>query len=137
MQLNQVLGVWLFGAICTVAAGGVAAQSLSPMHGKGTTPSETKGFRLLVGNPYKTAMIFVIIPMDQTFQTVAPHAVVRPSEVKLAPGFSRSVLVAFDIDPVQKERTIGVCVQPREVDGPILPRVCGTYTGVLLGSGGL
>ena len=130
MQLN----LWLAGAALALALAPdpAMAQSLSPMHKTGTTPSQTKGFRLQVGNPYDAAMIFEIIPMDTQFRSTAPSAVVRPSEIKLAPGFSRSVLVAFDIAPGTKERTIGVCVQPKNFDGPVFPRVCGTYTGILL-----
>lgn len=137
MQLKPLL---ILAALATcgtaLGTGAAAAQSLSPMHKSGMTPSNTKGVRLLVGNPYKTSMIFQIIPMDEKFNTAAPHAVAQPAEIKLGPGLSRSVLVAFDIAPGTKERTIGVCVQPKSIEGPIFPRVCGTYTGILLGQPG-
>ena len=129
MQLMPVFGAAVLGLALQVPAN---AQSLSPMHANGLTPSDTKGFRLMVGNPYKTAMTFVIAPMDPSFQHPAEHAVVQPSEVRLAPGASRSVLVAFRIGPGQKERTIGVCIQPKDIKGTVLPRVCGTYSGTMV-----
>jgi hypothetical protein len=113
-------------------AGTATAQSLSPMHKTGPTPGDVKAFRLQVGNPYDRRMTFVIMPMDVEFKELAPRAVVRPSEIKLAPGHGRGVTVQFAIDPEFKERTIGVCVLPKDLDGPILPRVCGTYTGVMV-----
>jgi len=119
-----------------LATGGSAAQSLSPMRADGGTPSEVKGFRLTLGNPYKTAMIFVVPPMNPAFTALAANAVVTAPELRLAPGASRPVIVKFKIDPGLKERTIGVCVQPKDLEGPILPRVCGTYTGHRLGAGG-
>ena len=131
MQLRLTLAT--MALLMSVA--GVAAQSLSPMHKSGNTPSDTKGFRLTVGNPYKKPMTFVIIPMNTAFTTLADHAVAQPSEVRLAPGHSRSVLVAFRIGPDGKERTIGVCVQPKSIEGTVLPRVCGTYTGTVVGNG--
>jgi hypothetical protein len=125
-----MLPLVLLAGIAAPAAS--CAQSLSPMHGAGPTPSETKGFRLVIGNPYKTAMTFVIVPMDPTFQSPAEHAAVQPGEIRLAPGASRSVLAAFRIGPDQKERTIGVCVQPKDIKGTVLPRVCGTYSGTVV-----
>ena len=112
-----------------LATGSTAAQSLSPMRAEGNTPSDAKGFRLTVGNPYATRMIFLIIPMTPDFSQPVADAVVNAPELRLAPGASRPVIVTFKIDPPLKERTIGVCVQPKDLDGPILPRVCGTYTG--------
>jgi hypothetical protein len=125
-------------ALILLAAGiGAAdAQSLSPMHNSGTTPSDTKGFKLLVGNPYKTKMTFLITPMDTKFRTAAADAAVNFPEITMAPGTTRQVIVTFKIDAVRKERTIGVCVQPKDLEGTILPRVCGTYTGKLLGAAG-
>jgi len=122
----------------TVLFGAAAAegQSLSPMHSEGTTPSDIKGFRLTVGNPYKTRMTFVIIPMDPKFQVVAQDAQVNFPELTMAPGFSRQVIVTFKIPAPRKERTIGVCVQPKDLESTVLPRVCGTYTGKLPGVGG-
>ena len=112
--------------------GAAAAQSLSPMHKAGGTPSDIKGFRLQVGNPYDVPMVFIIVPMEPGFEIEALQAVVNPPEFRLSPGASRSVMVAFKIGPDQKERTIGVCVMPKAVAGHVLPRVCGTYTGTLL-----
>ena len=108
-----------------------AAQSLSPMRNEGTTPSETKGFRLLVGNPYQAKMTFLVIPMDPKFTTLAADAKVNFPEITMAPGMKRQIIVTFKIDPALKERTIGVCVQPKNLVSSILPRVCGTYTGRL------
>ncbi len=84
-----------------------------------------------MGNPYKTRMTFVIIPMDPKFEVVAQNAQVNFPELTMAPGFSRQVIVTFRIPAPQKERTIGVCVQPKNLDSTVLPRVCGTYTGKL------
>jgi hypothetical protein len=130
MQLTATLALGALLGLCFPAL--ASAQSLSPMHGRGPTPSETKGFRVVVGNPYPTSMTFVVLPMETGFARPAEHAVVKPSEVRLAPGASRSVLLAFKIGPDQKERTIGVCVQPKDIKGTVLPRVCGTYTGVVV-----
>lgn len=108
---------------------GAAAQSLSPMERTGVTPSDTKGFKLLVSNPYARRMTFNIVPMDSEFITPIEGAVARPARLTLAPGKGRSVIVAFKIDPSNKERTIGVCITPENFEGPVLPRVCGRYTG--------
>ena len=116
--------------------GPAAAQSLSPMHNAGLTPSAIKGFRLTVGNPYATRMVFLVIPMDPKFRGAAADATVNAPEIALAPGASRPVIVTFRIDPALKERTIGVCVLPKDLAGPVLPRVCGTYTGKLLSAPG-
>jgi hypothetical protein len=128
MQLSRAL---LAFALALLLAGPVAAQSLSPMRAEGDTPSNIKGFRLAIGNPYKQRMTFVVLPMDPKFESPAPDAAVNQPEIRLAPGASRPVIVSFRIDPKLKERTIGVCVQPKDLDGPVLPRVCGTYTGRL------
>jgi hypothetical protein len=112
------------------------AQSLSPMENSGVTPSDVKGFKLTVGNPYKTKMTFLIMPMDAQFRTRILDAQVNYPELTMAPGFSRQVIVTFNIDPQRKERTIGVCVQPKDLEGPVLPRVCGRYTGKLLSAAG-
>lgn len=133
MQLGMKTLAVLLGLLGTE---GAMAQSLSPMQKTGTTPSDVKGFKLLVGNPYAQRMSFLIVPMDPKFETEAKKAVVSPPEIRLAPGYSRTVTVQFKIDPEAKERTIGVCVLPKALDGPIQPRVCGTYTGVRLGAGG-
>lgn len=114
----------------------IAAQSLSPMHKTGTTPTDIKGFKLLVGNPYDDRMTFTITPMNADFTMVAEDAVVRPNEVRLAPGAGRSVTVQFRIGASNKERTIGVCISPKDLEGPVLPRVCGTYTGIVIGNPG-
>ena len=116
--------------------GGAAAQSLSPMHNDGDTPSMVKGFKLYVGNPYKTRMTFEIIPMDPKFRVPAADAAVNFPQITMAPGTTRQVIVTFRIGPQLKERTIGVCVQPKAIEGTVMPRVCGTYTGRLRGTGG-
>ncbi len=134
MQQLSALGLAL-AALCLCAAT-AHAQSLSPMRNLGVTPSDIKGFRLVVGNPYKTRMTFLVLPMDPQFKVAAANAVVSAPEIRLAPGASRPVIVTFKIDPALKERTIGVCVQPKDLEGTILPRVCGTYTGKLLSAGG-
>jgi hypothetical protein len=136
MQLARHLA--LISCCLVLGCGTAAAQSLSPMHKTGATPSDVKGFKLLVGNPYPTRMTFVVVAMDPKFNEIAPRAVVRPGEIKLAPGQARGVTVQFAIGPEAKERTIGVCVLPKDLDGPLLPRVCGTYTGIMLhpGAGG-
>jgi hypothetical protein len=78
----------------------------------------------------------VITPMNAAFTEVAPDAVVQPAEIRLAPGSGRSVIVQFRIGSARKERTIGVCISPKDLEGPVLPRVCGTYTGVVIGRSG-
>ena len=119
----------LAAVVLALAASPAASQSLSPMERVGVTPSDTKGFKLLVGNPYSQRMTFSVVPMDPEFTTPIEGAVVKPARVTLAPGRGRSVIVAFKIDPSQKERTIGVCIMPENFEGPVLPRVCGRYTG--------
>lgn len=116
----------LVAAFCVPAA---LAQSLTPMERAGVTPSDTKGFKLLVGNPYPRRMTFRVTAMDATFDAEIEGAQARPALLTLAPGKGRSVIVAFKIDPAVKERTIGVCIMPETFEGPILPRVCGRYTG--------
>lgn len=130
MQLKArvALAICALGLLCDATAG----QSLSPMHKTGATPTGVKGFRLLVGNPYPKRMTFVILAMDPAFEVMVDGAVVRPAEIRLAPGYARAVTVQFSIDPEAKERTIGVCVLPKDLEGPLLPRVCGTYTGIML-----
>jgi hypothetical protein len=114
-----------------------AAQSLSPMTRDGKTPSATKAFKLQVGNPYKERMTFVLTPMNTDFTAPISGAQVKPAKLTMAPGFSRQVILSFDIDPKAKERTIGLCVTPADINGPIQPRVCGLYTGrMLTGAGG-
>ena len=135
MQLKPVLPALILGAVLALC-GAARAQSLSPMHSLGVTPSDVKGFRLVVGNPYDKRMTLSVLPMDPAFKLAATDAVVSAPELRLAPGASRPVIVKFKIDPALKERTIGVCVQPKDLEGPILPRVCGTYTGRKLSGGG-
>jgi len=126
----------ILAILCALAAAGpAAAQSLSPMRDAGATPSAVKGFRLTVGNPYKTRMSFIVVAMEPGFAVPARDAAVSAPEFRLAPGAARPVIVSFRINPVLKERTIGVCVMPKQVEGPILPRVCGTYTGRMAGAG--
>jgi hypothetical protein len=113
-----------------------AAQSLSPLEKSGITPSDKKAFKLTVGNPYNRRMTFVLVPLAPDYQTPIGGVVIRPAKLTMAPGFSRQVIVTFDIDPTKKERTIALCVMPAALDGPILPRVCGRYTGRMAGRGG-
>jgi hypothetical protein len=124
------------GLLLLLLTGTAAAQSLSPMRNDGETPSLVKGFKLYVGNPYKMKMTFEVIPMDPKFKVAAADASVNFPEITMAPGTTRQVIVTFRIDPTQKERTIGVCVQPKDIEGTVMPRVCGTYTGRLRRSGG-
>jgi hypothetical protein len=132
MQLNR----WIFTGALVLLAWPASAQSLSPMHKTGTTPSDIKGFKLQVANPYDRKMTFVVVPMDPQFVNEAEKARVLPNEVRLAPGAGRAVTLQFKIDTNAKERTIGVCVMPKDLEGPLLPRVCGTYTGRIIGPGG-
>ena len=127
----QLIPFFALAGLATLMAAPAAAQSLSPMHSTGTTPSDVKGFRLTVGNPYKTKMTFEVLPMDPKFNVAAADAQVNFPELTLAPNMSRQVIVTFRIPPPRKERTIGVCVQPKDLEGTVLPRVCGTYTGKL------
>ena len=131
MQLKPGLIV----ACLMMSVASAAGQSLSPMHKTGATPGPIKGFRLLVANPYPERMTFVVMAMTPDFAEPAPEALVRPAELRLAPGHGRSVSVQFAIPPDSKERTIGVCVLPKDLEGPLLPRVCGTYTGIMLRPG--
>ena len=132
-QLTSLI-VSAVAALCLV--GGAQAQSVSPMRAKGLTPTLVKGFHVKIGNPYKVPMTFVVTAMDPKFVHPAGGTEVQPASIRLAPGYSRSVLVAFKIDPPHKERTIGLCVSPDHLAGPVLPRVCGSYTGVLLPGNG-
>jgi len=129
MQLNRFAGASLLVALLTLPAAG---QSLSPMHKTGVTPTDVKGFRLRIGNPYSKPMTFVIEPMDTQFINHAEQAEVTPAEAKIPPGGTRSVVVQFRIPPDAKERSVSVCVYPKEIEGSVIPRVCGTYTGQLL-----
>lgn len=115
-----------------LATGQADAQSLSPMRLQGTTPSDIKGFRLTVGNPYQQRMRFQLIAMDPAFTHAVAGSSVTPSELILAPGVRRTVIFAFKIDAPVRERTIGLCVVPTDIEGPVQPRVCGTYTGTVL-----
>ena len=126
MHLKTLL---LAAALAPFAGGLAAAQSLSPMRAEGDTPSAVKGFRLLIGNPYRQRMVFRVLPMEPGFRVGAPDAAVNFPELALAPGSTRQVIVSFRIDTAMKERTIGVCVQPKAIEGMVMPRVCGTYTG--------
>ena len=130
------LGTLLALLIGFAAAAPAAAQSLTPLERDGLTPSASKAFRLQVGNPYQQRMVFVLIPMQPDFKTPAEGAEVTPIRVVMAPGHARTVIFAFKIDPALKERTIGLCIMPENIDGPILPRVCGLYTGRMAGGGG-
>lgn len=121
--------------LLAVALGPASAQSLSPLQKTGETPSASKAFRLVVGNPYDQRMTFVLTPMQADYVTPARGATLNYPRLTLAPGFSRQVIFTFDIDPKKKERTIALCITPENIDGPVLPRVCGLYTGHIAGSG--
>jgi hypothetical protein len=136
MQLKRALFLVVLAMALVFSAHAAMAQSLSPMHKTGTTPTDIKGFKLVVGNPYPGRMTFIITPMNPQFTAVADDAIVRPNEIRLAPGSGRTVTVQFRIGVPRKERTIGVCVVPKDLEGPVLPRVCGTYTGVIIGNFG-
>ncbi len=127
-----VLAGAVLGLALGLATGDAEAQSLSPMRHQGVTPSEIKGFRLEVGNPYSTRMRFALIAMDPSFTREVGDASVTPAELILAPGVRRTIILAFRIPASQMERTIGLCVVPTNIEGPVQPRVCGTYTGTLL-----
>jgi hypothetical protein len=130
--IRSFIVIVLFSAIFITIAphfSAVRAQSLSPMQKDGLTPSATKGFKLVVGNPYGRKMTFVLVPMADDYQSPVAGAVVKPARLTLAPGRAKPVIFMFDIDPQIKERTIALCITPEAVDGPILPRVCGRYTG--------
>lgn len=126
----------LIAVVGLAVATPVLAQSLSPLEKSGLTPSDKKAFRLQVGNPYDHKMTFVLVPLMPDYQTPIDGVVVKPAKLTMAPGFTRPVIVTFDIDPTKKERTIALCVMPAALDGPILPRVCGRYTGRMAGRGG-
>lgn len=134
MQLKY--GFALAGALVLMGTGMAFSQSLSPMRKAGVTPSDVKGFRLTVGNPYHQRMTFTITPTDPATGAPAQDATATPSEVVLAPGYARTIILAFKIPAPRKERTVGLCIVPKHIEGPILPRVCGTYTGSLLSRDG-
>ena len=126
MQLKPFL---LAACLLGLGADIGSAQSLSPMKKNGATPSDIKGFQLKAGNPYNKRMTFVAMVMDPTFTTEVSSARVQPAEFRLAPGAFRTLILQFKIAPPNKERTVAVCVLPKDIEGSILPRVCGTYTG--------
>ncbi len=132
----QLAAPALAALLVLALTGAAGAQSLSPMRKAGETPSLVKGFKLIIGNPYKTRMTFEIVPMDPAFRMRAADAAVNFPQITMAPGTTRQVIVTFRIDPAIKERTIGVCVQPQAIEGTVMPRVCGTYTGRLRGARG-
>ena len=134
-SLKAVIAPLCFALGLAIAAPALA-QSLSPLEKSGLTPSDRKAFRLQVGNPYERRMTFALLPMLPVYATSAKGVVVKPAELTLAPGITRNIIVTFEIDPAKKERTIALCVMPAALDGPILPRVCGRYTGRMAGAGG-
>jgi hypothetical protein len=136
MQLRSIILPGLVGAIVAMLCSTANAQSLQPMKKDGSTPSDIKGFQLIAGNPYKQRMTFIAMVMDPTFTNEVPGAVIQPAEFRLAPGASRPLILRFKIDPASKERTIAVCILPKNLESSILPRVCGTYTGRMAGHGG-
>jgi hypothetical protein len=135
-ELKRGLTVLVLFGLAALAASGASAQSLSPMEKKGPTPTAEKGFRLNVGNPYRQRLTFIAVPMDPDFNVPIADVSVRPAEFRLVPGASRTVLLRFKIDPEKRERTIGLCIMPKDLGGSILPRVCGRYTGFMRGAGG-
>lgn len=135
MQLTLARYALALGAILLLIVP-AASQSLSPMKKDGLTPSDIKGFKLTAGNPYEERMTFVAVPMDPSFSNEVGGAVVKPSEFRLDPGASRPLRLQFKIDTPNQERTVAVCIYPKDLAGPLLPRVCGTYTGRRVGKGG-
>jgi hypothetical protein len=133
-RLTGSVAVALLAILAGVGTG--HAQSLSPLTKTGDTPSDRKAFRLDVGNPYNRRMTFAIVPMLPDYATPATGVIVNRTKLTMAPGVTRQVIVTFEIDPAKKERTIALCVMPEDLDGPILPRVCGLYTGRMAGHGG-
>lgn len=124
-------------ALVVVAGLGAAhAQSLSPLQKAGDTSSARKAFRLVVGNPYNRRMTFSLVPMQSDYVTPTTGAVVNYPRLTMAPGFSRQVILTFDIDPRKEGADNCALRHARKSDGPILPRVCGLYTGRMAGHGG-
>lgn len=134
--MPSVKPIAIAATLVLALAGPTLAQSLSPLEKTGVTPSDRKAFRLTVGNPYPKRMTFELVPLQADYQTPAKNVVVNYPTLTMAPGLTRQVIVTFAIDPNQKERTIALCVMPKAIDGPILPRVCGLYTGRMAGAGG-
>lgn len=124
-----VLSAVLAGVFVTSAT----AQSVSPLRKEGTTLTDRKGFYINVGNPYDRTMVFDLAPMEADYATPATRVAVRPRVLRLAPGRSKRVTFMFEIQKDQKERKVALCVSPTNLEGAVLPRVCGTYTGVRLG----
>lgn len=127
MQLIVRSIVALFVVAVTVTA--ASAQSVSPLRKEGTTLSSTKAFYVNVSNPYKVPMVFSLRAMETDFETPAKGSVVRPERIKLGVNRGRRVIVKFKIPEGMGERKIALCVEPEGLQGPIQPRVCGTYAG--------
>lgn len=115
--------------VSAVTSTAVSAQSVSPLRKEGTTMTNKKAFYVNVGNPYKTPMVFSLTPMEADYATPARKVVVRPAKLKLGVNQSKRVIFMFEIQKDQKERKVALCVTPEGITGPVLPRVCGTYTG--------
>ena len=117
-------------AVFTTAA---SAQSVTPLRKEGTTLTDKKAFYVNVGNPYKVPMVFSLAPMEADYATPADHVVIRPSKLKLGVNKTKRVIFMFEIQKDQKERKVALCVTPEGIEGPVQPRVCGTYVGKRLG----
>ena len=122
-------------ALALIAAQGRAAdaQSVSPLRKEGTTFTQRKAFYVNVGNPYRRAMTFRLRTVEADFSTPAPGSVVRPDTLRLGANRTKRVVVAFTIPEGSRERQIVLCVEPEGIEGPVQPRVCGTYTGRRIG----
>ena len=128
MQLKKCVLPGLLALLAGSAA--ASGQSLSPMRQDGADAQRRQGFpadrRQSVQDPHDLHRSSRWTP---SFKVPVDQAVVNFPDIRLAPGASRPVIVQFRIGPDLKERTIGVCIAPEGLEGPILPRVCGTYTG--------
>lgn len=130
----QLIGRIAVAVVCAaVFVTAASAQSVTPLRKEGTTLTDKKAFYVNVGNPYKAPMVFSLTPMEADYQTLASKTVVRPARVKLGVGQTKRIVFMFEIQKDQKERKVALCVSPENLDGPVLPRVCGTYTGKRLG----
>ena len=134
MQLSAPI---LAAALLLAFAGAASAQSLSPMHNEGETPSLVKGFKLYVGNPYRVRMVFEVIPMDPKFEVVvpekerevasdrgrAPANIERPGVYVLQAGSYRQQSEADRIRAQLKMQGIDANVQRVSVDEDVWHRV--------------
>ena len=131
MQL--IRGTTLALVLLAAQAQAAGAQTVTPLRKEGTTLTQKKAFYVNIGNPYNTPMTFSLRTLESDFTTPAEGSVVRPNKVKLGVNRTRRVIVAFTIPEESRERQIALCVMPEGIEGPVRPRVCGTYTGKRLG----